>query len=183
MQIKVDMQTQGVLQFLQAMQHQHLPVATFRALNKTATSAKSVAVKLVAAQMGIAQKEVRPSIALQKAQLRMLDAVLSATRNKRLPLIKIDGKATQGPSGVTYRGPGNIRRNIPHAFLALMPSGHRGIFKRLGKARLPILELSGPSIYYVFKQPLVQNALEKVVKERWPVCFEQELHFLRRKLT
>jgi hypothetical protein len=186
MNIQVDMQTENVLKLLTALSREVVPLATARALNKTAVSAKSMAIKHVAANIGIAQKEVRPFIGLQKATLRSLDAVLKAVRAKRLPLIKIDPRAKQVSSGVAYRGAGGTRRAIPHAFLAKMPSGHSGIYARApGAKRLPIRELSGPSIYYVFKQPTVQTAIETVVKERWPVCCVQAFNFelQRRKMT
>lgn len=35
---------------------------------------------------------------------------------------------------------------VKSAFIAVMPSGHRGVFKRVKKARLPIKELYGPSL-------------------------------------
>jgi hypothetical protein len=35
------------------------------------------------------------------------------------------------------------RTLIPGAFIATMPNGHKGVFKRLGKGRLPIKELLG----------------------------------------
>lgn len=49
--------------------------------------------------------------------------------------------ATQTRSGVRVRGRGSYRS----AFIANMKSGHAGVFKRQGKARLPIRELFGPN--------------------------------------
>lgn len=49
--------------------------------------------------------------------------------------------ATQTANGVRVRGRGSYRS----AFLAQMKSGHRGVMKRVGKARLPIRELFGPN--------------------------------------
>jgi hypothetical protein len=186
MNIQVDMKMESVVKLLRSLPREIVPLAAVRSLNKTAVSAKSMAIKSVAAHIGIAQKEVRPFIVLQKATLRCLDAVLMALKAKRLPLIKIDPRAKQGRAGVTYRGAGGMRRTIPQAFLATMPTGHRGIYARApGAKRLPIRELAGPSIYYVFTQAGVQTAIEKTVKERWPVCCVQELNFelQRRKLT
>ena len=51
--------------------------------------------------------------------------------------------------GVTAKvGPSRTR--YPHAFLAQMRSGHLGVFQRVGRTRLPIRELRGPSIAHVF---------------------------------
>lgn len=178
MHITVTMDAQALLKMLHVVPKEVIPIATARALNKTATSAKSVAVKTVAIQIGIAQKAVRPFVQLQKASRVCLDAVLFVAKDKRLPLIKIDPRAQQNATGVTYRGSGGMRRSLPHAFIATMPSGHLGIYARKpGAARLPIRELLGPSLYYVFKQPAVQNAMEQVVKTRWSVVCEQEINW------
>jgi hypothetical protein len=52
---------------------------------------------------------------------------------------------------VTYaRGRGAGRELIGSAFIAVMPKGHRGVFKRVGVARLPIREVFGPSLVSLF---------------------------------
>lgn len=182
MHITVDMDAHALLHLLKVLPKEVIPVATARALNKTATSAKSVAVKTMAQQIGIAQKAIRPFVQLQKAHRMCLDAILFVAKDKRLPLIQMDPRAQQNRTGITYRGSGGARRSIPHAFMATMPSGHRGIYARKpGAARLPIRELLGPSLYYVFKQPAVQTAIEKVVKERWSVVCEQEIRYALQK--
>lgn len=178
MHITVEMDAQALLNLLKVLPKEVIPIATARALNKTATSAKSGAVKTMAQQIGIAQKEVRPFVRLQKANRLCLDTVLFVAKDRRLPLIKIDPRAQQNRTGITYRGSGSARRSISHAFIATMPSGHRGIYARKpGAGRLPIRELFGPSLYYVFKQPVVQNVVEQVIKTRWPVVCEQEIKY------
>jgi hypothetical protein len=178
MNIKIEMNAEPVFRMLKTLPAEIVPLAASRALNKTAISAKSIAVKNVAANIGISQKEVRPFIQLCKATRVVLDVVVFASKTKRLPLIKIDPRAKQVATGISYRGAQGLRRTIPHAFIALMPTGHRGLYARKGGGRLPIIELFGPSIDYVFKRPLVQAAIEATVKTRWGVCCEQEIHFL-----
>lgn len=51
-------------------------------------------------------------------------------------------------------------------FLAQMPSGHKGIFKRRMSSRLPIAELWGPSIPRLMIQRKIAGALETVAGER-----------------
>ena len=101
---------EALQQLLKQLPRDIVPLASARALNKTGVLAKSVAVKTVATKIGITQKEVRPFIGLQKAHRLCLDAVLFVAKAKRLPLIKIDPKAKQSATGVTYRGPGGVRR-------------------------------------------------------------------------
>jgi hypothetical protein len=91
----------------------------------------------------------------------------------RIPLIDF---AARGPEpsrgrgrGVSYRLPGGRSRD-PHAFIATMPSGHRGVFKRTGKERNPIIQSHGPSLVNVFRNKLdfgaerAKAALEEQVR-------------------
>lgn len=186
MDIAVRFETEKLLCVLQALPKTALPLATARALNKTAASSQSVAVKAIAKEIGITQRAVRSQLWIRKASARCLTAVMGAAKGKRLPLIQIDPKAKQNAVGVRYRGGGNLRRLIPHAFLATMPSGHRGIYVRKpGAGRLPIHELQGPSIAYVFQQLKVLESMHQTVLTRWPVVCEQELRFelQRRRLS
>ena len=162
---------------LKGLQKQVLPQATSRAINKTSQSAKSAAVKLIAKDMGIKQKDVRSSITLLKASRIKLQAVVQA-RGKRLPIIKLDPHAMQNNIGVTYKGQDGQRKQIAGAFIATMKTGHRGVYKRApGAKRLPIMELQGPSIPYVFAQAKITQALEETVNTRWPVIFQHEVQF------
>jgi len=74
---------------------------------------------------------------------------------KRIPLMKFNAKGpvpSRGRGrGVTYRLRGG-RGRVENAFIATMKSGHVGVFRRAGKARLGIVELFGPSLGQVFKK-------------------------------
>jgi hypothetical protein len=182
MQLTLTMEAEAVLRMLKELPHEMLPLATSRALNKTAASAKSTAVKALAKNIGLAQNKLRPCVQLRQATPRCCDALLFVAKGKRLPLITIDPKAKQGRAGVSYRGGAGLKRSIAHAFIATMPSGHRGVYARKPSAgRLPIHELLGPSIDYVFKQPVIQTEIYHTVQARWQSCCEQELRFLLQK--
>lgn len=60
-------------------------------------------------------------------------------RSNWIPLYKLG--ATQGSRGVRVR----LRGSYRSAFVATMGSGHTGVMKRTGTARLPIRELFGPN--------------------------------------
>ena len=96
---------------------------------------------------------------------------------QRLPIIKIDPRAKQTAQGVSYRGEGGQRKFIPHAFVATLKSGHRGVFKRVGKSRLPICELQGVSVQKIFLKPFVQAVMEAQAKNRWADYLLHELEF------
>lgn len=172
-----------VLGVLKELPAKSLPLSTARALNKTAQTTKSVATKAIAKDIGIAQKEVRPLLLVQKASQRQCTAVLHIVSKKRFSLIKIDAHARQVPSGVSYRGQARQRQLIAGAFIATMKNGHRGVYARKpGAARLPIRELMGPSAAHVFRQPRLQSMMKETIETRWPPLFEHELEWELQRL-
>ena len=129
------------------------PVAIARGLNRAGKSGRTAMARVVSKDMGLKVSDVRDRIAVRDATPRRLVVTLFASA-KRLPLILF--KAT-GPEPSFGRGRGvsaNLggRKRYPRAFIATMGAGHRGVFERHGKLRLPIYELFGPSIAMVFKK-------------------------------
>lgn len=145
------------------------PSALSRALSRTATSTRALMVQNIAADTGLTSRKVRDSIAINKYGS---EAVQVEAKGTRIPLIEFGARGPE-PSrgkgrGVSYRLPTG-RGNAPHAFIATMPSGHRGVFERKpnaehkraakgGRTMLPIRELKGPSIVNVFKKFLPDGA-------------------------
>lgn len=130
------------------------PAAIARALNRSAGSTKTVMVRAVAADTKLKVGVVRDQIKVQEAKpvAHRLAAIISVT-GKRIPLIDFGARGPE-PSrgrgrGVTARLPTGKGR-YPNAFIERMKSGHRGVFQRRGKGRLPIYELFGPSLPRVF---------------------------------
>ena len=123
-----------------------MPKVMSRAVNKTATSARTVIVRQVAAEMPLKQATLRKRVRLTRASWRRWRAVVRLT-GKRIPLIQFGARQTRR-RGVTYRIRKTDRRRLAaSAFVATMPSGHRGVFRRRpGAQRLPIDELFGPSL-------------------------------------
>lgn len=130
----------------------NLSRAMVRAINRSIGSVRTVIVRAIAGDVGLKQKDVRDALRFQQASLARPSALIAA-RLKRIPLI--DFRAT-GPDpsrgkgrGVAYKLSGGKNR-IGNAFIATMPTGHRGVFVRKAKARLGIRELFGPSLGHVF---------------------------------
>jgi ribosomal protein L13E len=140
------------------------PAAIARALNRSVTSANVVMVRAVATDLALRQSDVKERISVRNASPAHLVAQLIAT-GKRIPLIKFNARERRG-RGVTARLPGG-QGSYPRAFIATMSSGHRGVFVRKGKPRLPIAELFGPSIPHVFQKHIPQGlarGLEQLAK-------------------
>lgn len=171
------------------------PVAITRALNKSAASAKTAMVREISRDTGLASAKVRDRIFVIPARVSTLRdrqvATLTASA-KPIPLIDY-GASGPEPSrgqggGVRSKLKGGAKR-IPDAFIATMRSGHRGVFRRAGKAgartgriigaasrrrsagawgpNLPIVELHGPSLARVFEKHVgvgLARAIEQLQK-------------------
>ncbi len=156
-----------------------IAVAGVRAINRTAASEKVAISRAVATDMRLKVGVVKDAISVRKATVNVPTAHVIA-KGKRIPAIDFGARGPE-PSrgkgkGVSAKLPGG---RYPHAFIARMRSGHRGVFQRTGKARLPVVELKGPSIVHVFKKHLAIGEArrnEQLLKE-----IKHEIEFALRK--
>lgn len=131
--------------------------AVVRAINRAIGSARTVAVREIAADTGLKSRVVRDSLRMRTAVVGRPEATLSASL-KRIPLINF-GATGPEPSrgkgrGVAYKLSGG-RSRIPSGFIATVGTGqHRGVFVRKTRKRNPIRELFGPSLGHVFSKCL-----------------------------
>lgn len=129
-----------------------------RAINRTLSNARTVAVRTVAQDMKLKQAHVRERITSAKATNKKPVGYLYAT-TKRTPLILFGAKEMGKGRGVRAKLPTGAGK-YPHAFIRTMGSGHKGVYQRKGKARLPIRELKGPSV----AQSFTRNAEEPTAR-------------------
>jgi hypothetical protein len=126
-----------------------------RAINKTLTTLRSRLVKSVSAASSVKQKTLRGDVQIQKATLGSLWGRLRL-RGKGIPLRDMEPRQTA--IGVSVRGKHGSRFEISHAFIATMPSGHIGVWKRVRTSRLPIRELFGASIQGIwFREHVIES--------------------------
>ena len=158
------------------------PIIVARALNRAQTAGKTATVKAVAQDTGLTQKYVARDLKVDKASRTQLRASLEIS-GRRLPLIAFQARGPE-PSrgrgrGVSYRLPTG-RGRIPEAFIATVGiGGHRGVFKRRTKKRLPISELRGPSIPHVFEKYV--PVFERVAGESLVKNLRSEIDFAKSK--
>lgn len=153
--------------------------ALVRAMNRGIGAGRTLMVSRIAKDTGLKSKDVRAALPMTEATLNRPLARLAASL-KRIPLYKFGARGPM-PSrgrgrGVSYKLPGSGgRQRVEDAFIAQMPSGHVGVFKRRRPARLPIQELFGPSLGRVFAKyrPEALARAEDVTRER----FAAELSF------
>jgi len=152
--------------------HSHsakLKRAGSRALNKTATTGRKISVKEVRNEINIKAGAARKQIGIRRARPLNLKSVL-LVKYKPIPLAAYAG-VRQTKKGVSVQMmKSKPRKLFKGAFIATMPSGHKGVFLRKGKGRLPIQELYGPNVQSVFveKTMLIEDqslpVLEKNLK-------------------
>lgn len=153
-EIQIDRRQVKSVQRLLAAVPNGWPRAASRAVNRTATRARTWITREISSETKLRQTDVRKAIIVRRATYRLLEAHLLISGG-RIPLIRLGARQTR--RGVTYRDwrrPG--RRLWRRAFIQTMRSGHRGAFIRAragGQAvgRLPIWELHGPSIQGVYE--------------------------------
>jgi len=137
-----------------------LPKVMSRALTRTAKSARTEMSRSITGISGLGKKgksgrSVLQRLKLSKATYSNWRAFITISKRR---LGVIDLKARETNKGVTYKKIGSRSRIlIRHAFIATMPSGHRGVFLRathakkkyvpmMGKKKEAIYELRGPSL-------------------------------------
>lgn len=173
MQIKVNVDVEGALKGLDDLEREYAPRATVAALNKVGVTARTEAARQISAETGLPVSQVKKYVPLVKANKWTLSAVISA-----LPwapnLARFSARQTkQGVSANAWRQ----RKIYRGTFLG---NQGRTAFKRVGKARLPIEPVHGPSVPRTFIGEKTQAAIQRVVRERFALEFSRALQqFLR----
>ena len=151
--------------------------AGVRALNKTATQGRN-----------IAQRETRKVINVKAARIKQVYRIIRARNNQSVPIARIEVRYKRFPliffngvrqtkKGVTVKMRKDRGRKLfKSAFITTVKSGHKGVFWRKGKKRLPIKELIGPNPQAIFVEKL--NAIEKQSIEKLSVIYNRELDFI-----
>lgn len=153
--------------------------AQMRAMNRTIATTRTFMSRSISKDLGLPVGKVRDQIVLRKARMDSLRARLTVS-GARIPLVEFGARGRE-PSrgkgkGVTARIGGRVKR-YPHAFIATMASGHRGVFTRdpIRRQRLPIIQLYGPSLPHVFDK-YVQEGL-RVADEEMKKNLRHEIQF------
>jgi hypothetical protein len=159
-----------------------------RALNRVAAEAKTESSRSIrAAGYKLKAGAIKKQISIRRATRSELKAIVKAT-GKPIPLIEYAAREVSTGVSVAVKGG---RKIIKHAFIATMPTGHKGVYVRVGKGHkkvikngkviwsgLPIKQLYGPSIPAAFSNEVVQDALKLKIKQRFPQLLAHEMAFL-----
>ena len=163
-----------------------LEKAKVRALNKVAAQAKVAASKEIrAAGYNMKAAAIKQKITIKRAMNGNAVVVIRCS-GKPIPLIQFSARETNAGVSVSVK---NGRKLIKGAFIATMPTGHRGVYVRVGNQHkkvngkwhgLPIKELFGPSIPAAFGNEIVTAALVNLVRAKFPAILEHEIKFAGR---
>lgn len=166
--------------------------AVVRSLNRTIKSATAVAARTVR-QTGYNLRigDIKKAINIARANLARLYASALAS-GRPIPLSAYSARQTaKGVSVNVLHG----RKLIQHSFMATMPTGHIGVFKRIGGRRikkikngkrylseLPIKQMFGPAIPDALVNKAVVEAVMQTIQDKFLPTFEHEHEYLRAKL-
>lgn len=148
-----------------------LKLALIRSLTKTIRWLKTHVLREVSRQLKIPQILLRPRVVVSRADKNDIEASLWFGTYRITLLNAAGGRARQVSTGVRVKG-----KTINHAFIATMKSGHKGIYMRRGKGRLPVNEQMigiGKTVEEKIKK-LVAGPLQR----RFEKIFEHEIDFV-----
>jgi len=173
--------------------------AVARALNRTATTVRAEAARLIAGELRpVNVGEIKKGITIRRATRNFLTATVRANGRRKIPITAL--KARQTKKGVTVRVGGKTY-SIDHAFITkkgnrdkarLRAPSFKGQLvtatdyraKRTGKKGpdYPVAELFVPGVPTVFVEARILRALGAVARQRFAVALAQEVKFATSKL-
>jgi hypothetical protein len=153
--------------------------ATSRALNRTATTVRADAARLMQKKRALRIGVIKQSLSIHRATVFNLEARVT-TSGKAIPIRHF---SNVGKRGVTARvEPGTkrvlLRRHGNKAFTTPYLGGGVTVFVRRGRSRLPIAKWSPvPGLPTVFVQSHITRALKAVVASVFPRRFKEEMNY------
>lgn len=150
-----------------------LQIAVVRALNKTARWLRTQMASDTAKQLNINVSTVKRGLVLLRARPNQPMAAVALKRSGAV--IKA---STLGTPQLTSRGVRTGRKHWDGAFIANKPnSGRQAIFRRRGKARLPIQELH--IVVTGAMSEVMEHLAQGPAMQKFEKLFEHELRYVR----
>lgn len=159
------------------------PKGASAGLNRTATQARTRSSQLVREGYNIKKSDLDKNIGIRRATEKKLEAALKVS-GRRPKLMQFGAKGSipskPGTTGVSVEVTKGRRLIVAASFLAVMPSGHKGVFIRKTTKRLPIQELTGPSVPQMFFGRKVYRKLIDYVHEIMPKNLTDAINYWMR---
>lgn len=139
-----------------------------RAVRRAALAAKAEASRQGRNRYNLKSEEINKTFVFTKPNKNNISATLVSTGERiRLIKYKVNPKNVPKKRRVVkvsvIKGQG--MKTLESAFVAKMQNGTVGVFQRLGKERVPIKQLYGPSVPQLFKESTVKNAILKKAED------------------
>lgn len=163
-----------------------IAAAGARALNRAATSTRAEAARRIRDAYNIKVGVARDQMRIQRATRNRLVAEIIVS-GRPIPLLEfaaravnpwnVKGRSRRPGGGVSVqvkRGTRKLRRG---AFIAVMKTGHRGVFERKPGGGGRIRELFSLSLPSMFTQKQIREAVERVALERFGIELARELRY------
>nr|WP_265030432.1 phage tail protein [Wolbachia endosymbiont (group B) of Athalia cordata] len=147
---------------------QKVKLAAIKALNRTALWLKAKAAKEISEEKKIKLSLIRKRLRIFKAKTSRLEVLIRAN------LYDIRASAI-GKIQKTRRGSKVGKHEFIGGFAAVMPKGNSGIFKREGRAALPIKEVKLPLKPEASR--IIGNLVNYEVEEVFTKFFERQLSY------
>ncbi len=147
-----------------------IKTAAIRALNKTARWMRTHIARQTAQSLNVRVGAIRKDLIILRAK--------GNNPNAGVALGKTSGviKATElGSPRQNKQGTRVGKRQFDKTFIATMPSGHRGVFRRKGKSRLPIQEVQLVTTGRIAS--VMETLANKQAMSRFETLFEHELKY------
>ena len=180
--MRIEATTKGFEQCMKRLEPVAMQRAVVDATNRTAAMARTAAIKTVGRLYNLPAKMIKEKSTLLKAKPGQPVAFIWAKSNRGMSLAHFGAKQTKRGVSVAVKRGG--RKMLPGAFMATMPSGHRGVFYRSksGKGRVrryPIQALYGPSIALLFASRAVSDVVRKTSQDNFPRIFQSRYDHYR----
>lgn len=135
-----------------------------RAMDRTAKRVRTSMQRAVRKRMGLLLRNVSKRVDLRPARINPVRATFHVDR---MPVPLSEFNATQLKRAGTRVKIGGRTKTFKGAFIATMPTGHEGVFRRRTKRRLPIRQMFGPSVADIWGDEFEEHGLE-VFRELFP---------------
>lgn len=164
-----------------------MPIAVVRSINRAVDGVRTDMVAIARKTYTVKATAARKNITVKKAAGTNMNAW---TESKGEPIGLINFKVSPSTVQPKRTAPITVEiitgqpKKLLHAFVAVMPSGHKGVFWRKPLAsgkrakRLPIHELSGPRIEDLYARSENQAALQKGADDRLTAELARQADYL-----
>src|SRR5690554_1402652 len=179
--VRVDATEVRKVELLLGKQFKQAPTVIMRALNRAASSSKTAASKEVRQEYHVKAKDVNKTIKIYRASRKKLGALV-ISKDSKLPLDRFKFSPRTRPKrppkgGIKVAVKKDGLKNLMHAFLVDAPGGAM-IFERVGKPRLPIKRIMGPSVPQMLGTERVRTKFFEKARETYDKRLDHEIRRL-----